>query len=646
MTNDYATLKQLQRQLSEEYLLFFSKLRLSLSDLGLAAEAFKAEDGYLKTQQAIRLIGRALGAGDTPITDKEIKQLSTTIQQIHRYRDYFIQKSKTQQKVRQAVTPLITSGTYSLQNIILPPLERTPTVTTRTAPSSVGIDPLLQSRLSLGGMWNVTESLLLSIKRNIVDAGLLSPLIGPFAGPLSVLLTIPSAIKSFFNRARSFFFKPSFSKAVSHFASAPETVATEAVPSGYMPTVTDSQDVFKKSLFEFFDKDAFKARWTRLLFLALSKADKKAMEQILNEAEVEGGGGIGKGIGVGLGMGLASSVLKGLLGAGVAVAGLAALSSDTVIESIKKFAQDPKKALASLYDALVSVYEKMPEEVKEALRQYTPTFIKNFFGQIEEFLRSDKPLLVTLSDFASNMTKRLVEVISSLAFGVLRELSEFIKYKTREHFPKVATFFGNLSQAASALTTDPLTGAADLFRLSGINIPGMVDISKEIAKKSSLAEMLLPYEVFMKFLKEGKYKEAFYRLGGMTPQEYAEAASSKLVAEGKIEEAEQLRDFIKNSLDLFFIEVGKPLQEILNEIRYTERRQEAKTEQGTLDTEKLSRVLEELSQVLSKYRLTENRTPPIEGYSPWNLFPSRDPGANIPPFPSSYPYPHIGGAGR
>ena len=259
-----SAVRGMQERLSSDYLLFFSLLRDSYEH-GSPMHRH-AENAIQRVQQSLRLTGRLLGAGGTEITPVEVENLESELRSLNQIRDHL---SEQMAKDRQLAAQL-----YAI--------ERQTGVSTGTLQMSADT-----ARRAVDSKKEQQErSRLVAVKFTAVASAIghttirtMAPFLGPYAGPVGAAAAAVSPILGWGVR-RGFQIGGAIKRKIggmfgeredeSDYPSRAGGVSGASVMSlsqlrqpslGFGHIAID----ISRGLYDFFDKKAFDARWTKQL---------------------------------------------------------------------------------------------------------------------------------------------------------------------------------------------------------------------------------------------------------------------------------------------------------------------------------------------------------------------------------------------
>ena len=259
-----SAVRGMQERLSSDYLLFFSLLRDSYEH-GSPMHRH-AENAIQRVQQSLRLIGRLLGAGGTEITPVEVENLESELRSLNQIRDHLSEQiAKDRQLAAQlyAIERQTGVSTGTLQ------------MSADTARRAVDSKKEQQERSRLGAVkFTAVAS---AIGHTTIRT--MAPFLGPYAGPVGAAAAAVSPILGWGVR-RGFQIGGAIKRKIggmfgeredeSDYPSRAGGVSGASVMSlsqlrqpslGFGHIAID----ISRGLYDFFDKKAFDARWTKQL---------------------------------------------------------------------------------------------------------------------------------------------------------------------------------------------------------------------------------------------------------------------------------------------------------------------------------------------------------------------------------------------
>jgi len=259
-----SAVRGMQERLSSDYLLFFSLLRDSYEHGSPMRR--HAENAIQRVQQSLRLTGRLLGAGGTEITPVEVENLESELRSLNQIRDHL---SEQMAKDRQLAAQLyaierqtgVSTGTLQMS--------------ADTARRAVDSKKEQQERSRLGAVkFTAVAS---AIGHTTIRT--MAPFLGPYAGPVGAAAAAVSPILGWGVR-RGFQIGGAIKRKIggmfgeredeSDYPSRAGGVSGASVMSlsqlrqpslGFGHIAID----ISRGLYDFFDKKAFDARWTKQL---------------------------------------------------------------------------------------------------------------------------------------------------------------------------------------------------------------------------------------------------------------------------------------------------------------------------------------------------------------------------------------------
>lgn len=282
-----SAVRGMQERLSSDYLLFFSLLRDSYEH-GSPMHRH-AENAIQRVQQSLRLTGRLLGAGGTEITPVEVENLESELRSLNQIRDHL---SEQMAKDRQLAAQLyaierqtgVSTGTLQMS--------------ADTARRAVDSKKEQQERSRLGAVkFTAVAS---AIGHTTIRT--MAPFLGPYAGPVGAAAAAVSPILGWGVRG-GFQIGGAIKRKIggmfgeredeSDYPSRAGGVSGASVMSlsqlrqpslGFGHIAID----ISRGLYDFFDKKAFDARWTKQL-LKSTKGDPDREDIGLSSLFTKGG---------------------------------------------------------------------------------------------------------------------------------------------------------------------------------------------------------------------------------------------------------------------------------------------------------------------------------------------------------------------
>ncbi len=268
-----STLKDIQYVLSTEYLMFFSALKESYAE-GSPIHS-DADRALFKIRDALRAVGRALGAGGTAVTKQEVSRLKNDIEQLNQIRERLSDRATKDKEVSEHLFGITQQTGVSPSDLQL---------------SAKVAEQAIRSRYKeIKGQQRSSVFPSRAIKWGTIGTvglTLASPILGPYGGPVAVGVPILGktaymmgrglfrGVRSGISMVRSLGDRLSFShEDIGVGDKWFPSVGGVGIEAG-SPSISGThgmQILFGRALYDFFDKKAYEARWTRDLLRTIKR---------------------------------------------------------------------------------------------------------------------------------------------------------------------------------------------------------------------------------------------------------------------------------------------------------------------------------------------------------------------------------------
>lgn len=335
-TANLPSLKMIQYELSKVYLVYFDNLlQVYSSNTIQGKKIFIAKQ---KTQKAIRIVGRALGAGGTAITKSELKQLHSLVREVNVARDEFTDYVRATKEERVEIDKIEEEVDINKEDIKITEEMVQKVVDARI--KEIKKPTKIREKISGGFRKGLGYKPLMYGGVGYYGQELISSLAGPYGAPLGAITGLgvlgARVLRRYRQRRHE---EPGIPTIQPEISVTEPGIPTPTIPTpGLIPApkygafrarTRRQKEEASEPLFYFFDKRAHKASWTRDVLQALKG------RRVGKVAGVGGVGGVEAGFAGGIGAGITSLVLKGAVT--TYVLGAATFLGLSIADVIKKW---------------------------------------------------------------------------------------------------------------------------------------------------------------------------------------------------------------------------------------------------------------------------------------------------------------------
>lgn len=259
-----SALRSIQKQLSEDYLQFFEGLRAAYPP---NSDIYRRTDSVIsRIKRSLRLFGRMMGAGGTSATQAELNELTKEVDAINKEKDALAKIARKDNELAGKISAVESKTGISEVDLSVSSSALEGAVEDRTSE--------LKRQAKQAKRGSLLDQYQRALAGFYVMRGAFAPIFGPYAGAVTGVLQSPivartlwEGIKAPFSYASGLFGRGGDISSLGggdDFGLSPtaSSTASSRYPGGFS---------ISKGLFDFFNKPAFDAKWTKELLEAAKK---------------------------------------------------------------------------------------------------------------------------------------------------------------------------------------------------------------------------------------------------------------------------------------------------------------------------------------------------------------------------------------
>jgi hypothetical protein len=384
-----SALRSIQKQLSEDYLQFFEGLRAAYPP---NSDIYRRTDSVIsRIKRALRLFGRMMGAGGTSATQAELNELTKEVDAINKEKDALAKIARKDNELADKISAVESKTGISESDLSVSSSALEGAVEDRTSE--------LKRQAKEAKRGSLLDQYQRALAGFYVMHGTFSPVLGPYAGAVTGILQSPivartlwEGVKAPFSYVRGMFGGNDISSLGGGEDFGISPITSSAAASGYSGGFSIS-----RGLFDFFNKPAFDAKWTKELLRAVT--DKAKSDDSVKVGELTGGlGGLVSRAGGGFLTTATSKAWPFLKAAGLLLGKVGAWSA--VALASKKFFDEAGKALGRADE--IQKAKKEQDDINARLSQENQSLLNKAvskLGTVEEpWARRTLGMLAGISD--------------------------------------------------------------------------------------------------------------------------------------------------------------------------------------------------------------------------------------------------------